>query len=291
MRVHVSFTALLGSTLLCVMTFHTAPVAAQVADGNVVYACVQIDRDQDEGKLVRLVAANVPCQKKETRIAWNVVGPKGDPGPQGPRGTQGATGAIGPQGPQGAKGEVGAEGPQGLVGPQGLQGPTGPRGPGPVVVLAETWVPTIAEVAWPSGGYLTGTAPEIDVYDYTTPNTTSNTLTTLPRSTFSATTTGGRLLIEVNAILAQTYSTAGIARALICQPNIDGVWAGSNAFGPTFADFFMSTPESLTTFWSTSRVYSSIPAGPHTFSLACASLGGTFGLTSTPISFTVLELP
>jgi len=88
--------------------------------GGSLFACVRVDRDDDEAQLMRLVAANESCRRHETRISWSVVGPQGLVGPQGP---------AGPAGPAGANGHDGATGPAGSAGPQGAAGPTGPAGP------------------------------------------------------------------------------------------------------------------------------------------------------------------
>jgi len=44
------------------------------ADGQ-FYACVRMDRDGDEGRLTRLVAANEPCRRNEQRVHWGAAGP------------------------------------------------------------------------------------------------------------------------------------------------------------------------------------------------------------------------
>ena len=112
------------------------PAASQIpSPDGVIYACVRLDRDRDEGKLVRLVAADERCNRNESRIQWNVQGPKGDRGEQGPRGLTGATGPQGARGPQGAQGPAGPAGPAGAIGPvgpagaPGAAGPMGPMGP------------------------------------------------------------------------------------------------------------------------------------------------------------------
>jgi hypothetical protein len=96
--------------------------AAQIPSGNVIYACVHLDRDRDDGRQPRLVSVSEACNRDEARISWNVTGPMGLTGPQG------ATGAIGPQGLPGPQGLVGPQGLPGSQGPQGLQGATGPQG-------------------------------------------------------------------------------------------------------------------------------------------------------------------
>src|SRR5918912_2552393 len=102
-----------------------ARAAAQApAPSNVIYACVKDEsgagrRDDDDGRVMRIVNANDSCGRREKKIYWNVIGPQGPMGPQGPQGAKGLTGAQGPQGPkgdtgpQGAKGETGAQGPKG----------------------------------------------------------------------------------------------------------------------------------------------------------------------------------
>jgi len=139
----------LGLALIAAASFLTAvrDAAAQIPSGNVIYACIRLDRDKDEGRLARLVAMDEPCNRGETRIQWNVTGPQGltgpqgAPGPAGPQGPQGvagtqglkgdtgAQGAIGPQGSTGATGATGLIGPQGSTGATGAPGATGAQGP------------------------------------------------------------------------------------------------------------------------------------------------------------------
>ncbi len=103
-----------------------APLSAQIPAGNgVIYACVRMDRDHDEGKLVRLVAANETCRRNEVRIHWNIAGL---PGPAGPAGSTGATGPAGATGPQGLQGLQGEPGPLGPTGPKGDPGDAGSGG-------------------------------------------------------------------------------------------------------------------------------------------------------------------
>jgi hypothetical protein len=66
--------------------------------------------------VLRVVDSTATCQKGETALSWNVVGPQG---PAGPIGMTGATG------PQGIQGPVGPQGPQGVPGPAGGGGVTG----------------------------------------------------------------------------------------------------------------------------------------------------------------------
>src|SRR5262245_22469726 len=93
---------------------------------NVFYACVRVDRDGDEARLVRLVAADERCRPHEKRVHWNVQGPPGPQGAPGVPGAPGAPGAAGAQGTQGPVGQAGADGTQGAKGDRGPEGPTGP---------------------------------------------------------------------------------------------------------------------------------------------------------------------
>ena len=52
------------------------PVVQIPSDG-VFYACMRVDKDGDEGRLVRLVAATEECKPQEQRISWNVTGRQG----------------------------------------------------------------------------------------------------------------------------------------------------------------------------------------------------------------------
>jgi hypothetical protein len=76
-------------------------VSGAAGDTTVMRACV--DR---QGKL-RLVENN-SCERGETFLKWNVVGPEGPAGPQGP---SGPAGPPGPQGPPGTPGEPGPAAP------------------------------------------------------------------------------------------------------------------------------------------------------------------------------------
>ena len=69
---------------------------AQIPAGDgTFYACVRMDRDSAEGKVARLVAANEPCRRNETRIHWSQTGPQGAPGTNGTNGAPGTNGMDG----------------------------------------------------------------------------------------------------------------------------------------------------------------------------------------------------
>lgn len=123
-------TVFLGVVLVLLADVREA--SAQIPSNGVFYACVRLDKDGDDAKLVRLVAADEPCKGRETRVHWSVTGPQGPqgaPGPIGPAGARGANGAPGATGPQGAAGPQGPAGAQGVAGPQGVPGAQGPSGP------------------------------------------------------------------------------------------------------------------------------------------------------------------
>ena len=244
----------------------------------------------------------------DTDSSWALLVEKGDQGPAGAPGATGSAGPAGPQGPKGDKGDTGQQGPAGQPGASGTNGSsvtvgdaptamcpnggaavvdafqhaeyvcdgkTGPQGPqgstGTIAVLAQTWI-NDASFSSPFVGccsttWVTGAAM------------------TIPNTTFTATTNGGRLLIEATI----PVTTANGAR-LVCQPNIDGVWAGS-ALGAASFDYVFQLSTSGMDNVTISRVYPAPTAGTHQFSLACGSQGGTFSLMSGGVmSFTVLEL-
>ncbi len=150
-----------------------APSEAQSTSG-VITACVTPLLDR-----LRVVAATEPCRAGETRLQWNIQGPKGDRGDAGPTGPAGPAGPPGPAGPQGLQGEagpVGPQGPEGPAGPRGFTGATGPEGPvgppgpaaavpapGPVGSL-QLWENVTVEVDGASGTFaLTDVVAEIGV--------------------------------------------------------------------------------------------------------------------------------
>jgi len=78
--------------------------SAQIPTDNVFYACIDLSRDHDEARLIRLVSASEPCHRWEKKVSWNAEGPQGPSGDQGLPGVPGAPGAKGEQGPQGPSG-------------------------------------------------------------------------------------------------------------------------------------------------------------------------------------------
>jgi hypothetical protein len=74
------------------------PVEAQIPSPAGVYtACIRLDGEAE--KLVRLVAPNEPCQRREQRVTWNAAGAEGPEGPAGPQGPAGPRGLPGVNAP------------------------------------------------------------------------------------------------------------------------------------------------------------------------------------------------
>jgi hypothetical protein len=203
--------------------------------------------------------------------ATGAQGVAGPVGPQGLPGVRGTDGAVGPQGLEGAQGPVGEAGPAGPQGDQGAEGPAGPLGPpGAVVIGVQNLIP--------GSEWAPGTA------------------WTTVLSGFAGTTTGGPLLIRV------TIPIGAVNPGLFtCQPIVDDVWAGSYAFPQVDNDFHKEGAVSAVApwgdsralmSWSSSRVYTDVPAGQHQFAVQCAtSVDGSFvGLASSLQSFSVTEV-
>jgi hypothetical protein len=133
LNLYISKKTILLVASIIVLVFSGAGVYAattQISNTTTIYACLTKEDDH----ALRIVDENTPCKKRETRLSWNVVGPKGDKGdpgiagPVGPQGPAGKDGAPGPEGPAGANGKDGAQGPAGPSGKDGLPGPKGDSG-------------------------------------------------------------------------------------------------------------------------------------------------------------------
>jgi hypothetical protein len=159
----------------------------------------------------------------------------------------------------------------------GAQGPQGAQGaPGSTAIIAQTWINQsnfAVPVFSPNTGFIN----------------TQFGAATLPGTSFSGTTAGGRLLIQYTIPLSANGSTPP---NVWCQPNVDDSWAGAAAMGNTWYDgVFQFAASVSTTAVTVSRVYQGPAAGPHTFTLACAS--SSRGVTLQPnsvISYSVFEL-
>ena len=53
---------------LSALALHATPAFAQIGSGNTIYACFRTDRDGDEGKITRVVAATEACKKNEINL-------------------------------------------------------------------------------------------------------------------------------------------------------------------------------------------------------------------------------
>jgi len=105
----------------------------------VISACVG-----RHGALRVLGADGASCQKDETPIQWNQLGPIGPQGPQGLQGLQGEMGAPGIAGPPGAPGTPGS---QGLPGRDGRDGRDGTSGSGTSALPVDPCTPTIGSTS------------------------------------------------------------------------------------------------------------------------------------------------
>ncbi len=136
-----------------------AGVAASASSGGVIRSC--FDKRGALRVLDPSTHATAECQRGETPLEWNVVGPVGPAGPAGP------TGHDGPAGPPGPAGPAGPAGPQGAVGAPGPAGPAGPsfaRGHfrSKAHVLTDEFQ-TLASVDLPKGYYVL--TAKLDAYE------------------------------------------------------------------------------------------------------------------------------
>ena len=115
--------AIVAAVFVAALGVFAGRVDAQIpaADGQ-FYACVRIDRDGDEGRLTRLVAADEPCRRNETRVHWGGAGVPGTPGINGTNGLNGKDGTNGLNGKDGANGLNGRDGANGINGTSGTNG-------------------------------------------------------------------------------------------------------------------------------------------------------------------------
>lgn len=182
-------------------------------------------------------------------------------------------GAVGVEGP---RGPVGATGPQGEVGPDGPPGPTGPQGP--IGVSGPPGTTVVIDQRWSSAS----------------DHPCCGAFHTASGSRAAATTQGGALLILMD------LSLNGGSHS-VCRPVIDDVWAGDfsgQAKPPSdvyWVEGLMATGCCGGGWrkWTTSRLYTGVPAGTHTFAVQCATDGSLLRVNdgySVFSSWTVLEV-
>jgi hypothetical protein len=112
------------------------------------------------------------CPKGDTKLVWNLQGPRGATGAAGPKGATGAAGKAGAQGTAGAKGATGATGATGAQGPAGPAGnPAGASGAsGTIVNLGDAKLHTVLTTSPVSvpGTYLVTASVDavVDTGDY-----------------------------------------------------------------------------------------------------------------------------
>jgi hypothetical protein len=115
-------------------------------------------------------------------------------------------------------------------------------------------------------------------------------------SGFAGTTTGAPLLININVPIGAVNPGQ-----FACQPVVDGNWAGSYASQSVVNGFTKEGAISAVApwgasvswmQWSSSRLYASIPAGEHQFSVRCAvtAQGSFVGAAGSMLSRSVIEV-
>jgi hypothetical protein len=148
-------------------------------------------------------------------------------------------------GPTGIEGQIGPQGPPGPIGPQGPPGTSQPQ--------------ARAQTSWSD--------------NFTLPCCT---ITSVPGSRFSATTSGGDLLIVMNLT---GFGNSGGTAGFECYPLIDDQWAGSYS---QLIDLerlggregVISTAGAGTPFrYGLSRIYPAVPQGTHDFQVQCSVTG------------------
>ena len=246
---------------------------AQIPSDGVIFACVRMDKDNDEAKPVRLVAAAEVCRNNEVRVHWNVVGPQGPGGPQGPKGDTGATGLQGPQGP---KGDSGLTGATGSTGPKGDTGPTGATGPAGTTGQNIVTAYGTGTLALSTTGTAFGLVPGLVVGVTVPPD--SNSL-------FFVSTDGG---IRTTTAAANGYSAVQVKLFVDCPPPAPVGTACSFPPATVVRTQLVNSVNNggvgnVVTNWSFSAPVV-LGAGPHTISVHATIVGGDLAEISSDSS-------
>jgi hypothetical protein len=109
--------------LIALLLALVATTAGAATTSVKLYACVT-----PSFKTLNLTTAKAKCPKGQSKVSWNVQGPRGPKGAPGSDGTSGTGGKDGTSGPAGAKGDKGDSGAAGAKGDTGTAGPTGSTG-------------------------------------------------------------------------------------------------------------------------------------------------------------------
>ena len=107
--------------LLGAIAVATGIALAAIPDNGVITGCYT----KSGGKLRIIDGTVTNCKSPETKLEWNVLGPKGDPGTNGTDGTNGTNGTNGTDGVHGKDGVSGWE----RVVSTGSRSPLEPSGP------------------------------------------------------------------------------------------------------------------------------------------------------------------
>jgi len=198
------------------VTVGAAFMVPGIARAATIYAC-----ESDSGS-IRIVTAQTTCNRHETSVSWNTLGPQGPAGPVGAKGAQGpqgvagqagATGPAGPIGPPGPQGSVGSVGAQGPVGPAGSTGAAGTNGTNGGLIFSTNWTLPADVPTWIVGP-VTGLAKVVPGFDFT--HNAIQISRDCTASNFNATIVGGtntpRADVGVYAFSSMpvTYATTGL---------------------------------------------------------------------------------
>ena len=104
--------------------------------------------------------------------------------------------------------------------------------------------------------------------------------TTIPGSQFTATTSGGTLMIHTNISAIGNVSTGS---SFTCRPTIDEVWAGTFGGLPGTDPWNEGVADTRADWvkWTGTRLYTDVPPGQHTFAVQCFVNNGTLRVGST----------
>lgn len=167
-----------------------------------------------------------------------------------------------------------------------------------IVPLAEPCRPAETRISWNIVGAVGPAGPpgftNKAQHSWVGGTTGTNVWTTIPGSSFTATTYGGSLMINLNLYIigaGGSHST--------CQPTIDGNWAGAygglpNPGDPFWKEGLVFSGAGGWVAWTTNRLYPGVPAGTHTFAVQCATNSGSAGYcnaSSIGCSMNFLEIP
>ena len=203
-----------------------ADLASTVADGSITVAKLAPDVLGTPG----LPGPQGPQGATGPQGSPGPTGPQGVPGVAGPQGSLGLTGPTGPAGAIGPKGDIGLTGAAGAIGPQGPAGPAGTLPSGAILASLLAEDTTLA-----TAGY--SRILSISAKDWTLPTATG---APSPRVRHSSVWTGSKFIVwggEVSGVLsnqsgefspsANTWTLLPATNAPSARGDHTAVWSGS----------------------------------------------------------------